>query len=619
MIFGLLVMITALSISAVAIYYSVSGLVAIFAAAAIPIMIMGGVLEVGKLVTAVWLHRYWHQAKWWLKTYLSIATVILMFITSMGIFGFLSRAHIEQTAAAQEGVAQLQRIEIELARQQVIIARAEERILQAEQSIGAGNNAIQSQIDREQERIDSAYERIQPAIQEQTTIIEDARSADENRTQPYEQQLISLDEELRRLDLQAIQLEERIAGLTVDNSSTVPVLAQIATIEESISLVQGQLAGGERAAIQAAQRTIGVDPDGAAGPNTRRAADTWISNQQTRIGQLQTQIVEMRTRAQDAVDEERKRLTELVTNIRGPQIDAIKQRQLEVLATIDSVRGSESPVIQAARDEISRIRASADAQIQQSNTLIQSLRESLTIGTDEQVESTITEQQQTILEANNTIDTLTQQKYTLQAEYRKLEAEVGPVKYLAEFVYGDTDQDLLEEAVRWVIIIIIFVFDPLAVLLLIASQATFEMRRQERLRLSQAQQEIKNDNESNDYINDESSQSRSVNFRHRGIRAEERDTDSVEEHAVDILAYAEWVGTTDDGRDLDGPGEALYFNLNDEQKRRKEELDLKEQDVNYQSAKQRWKADNPDKTIKQQKDRYIHGTIDRLPWDDKAV
>jgi hypothetical protein len=619
MIFGLLVMITALSISAVAIYYSVSGLVAIFAAAAIPIMIMGGVLEVGKLVTAVWLHRYWHQAKWWLKTYLSIATVILMFITSMGIFGFLSRAHIEQTTAAQEGVAQLQRIEIELARQQAIIARAEERILQAEQSIGAGNDAIQYQIDREQERIDSAYERIQPAIQEQNNIIEAARAADENRTQPYEQQLISLDEELRRLDIQAIQLEERIAGLTVDNSSTVPVLAQIATIEESISLVQGQLAGGERAAIQAAQRTIGVDPDGAAGPNTRRAADAWISNQQTRIGQLQAQIVEMRTRAQDAVDAERLRLTELVTNIRGPQIDAIKQRQLEVLATIDSVRGSESPVIQAARDEISRIRASADAQIQQSNTLIQSLRESLTIGTDEQVESTITEQQQTILEANNTIDTLTQQKYTLQAEYRKLEAEVGPVKYLAEFVYGDTDQDLLEEAVRWVIIIIIFVFDPLAVLLLIASQATFEMRRQERLQLSQAQQEIKNDNESNDYINDESSQSGGVNFRHRGTRAEERDTNSVEEHAVDILAYAEWVGTTDDGRDLDRSGEALYFNLNDEQKRRKEELDLKEQDVNYQSAKQRWKADNPDKTIKQQKDRYIHGTIDKLPWDDNAV
>ena len=68
MAFGILVLITALSISAVAIYYSVAGLVAIFAAAAIPIIVMGGVLEVGKLVTAVWLHRYWYQAKWWLRT-----------------------------------------------------------------------------------------------------------------------------------------------------------------------------------------------------------------------------------------------------------------------------------------------------------------------------------------------------------------------------------------------------------------------------------------------------------------------------------------------------------------------------------------------------------------------
>ena len=83
MIFGLLVLITALTISAVAIYYSIAGLVAIFAAAALPIMVMGGALEVGKLVTAVWLHRYWHKAKWWLRWYLALAVVILMFITSM--------------------------------------------------------------------------------------------------------------------------------------------------------------------------------------------------------------------------------------------------------------------------------------------------------------------------------------------------------------------------------------------------------------------------------------------------------------------------------------------------------------------------------------------------------
>ena len=68
MALAILVLLTALSISAVAIYYSVAGLVAIFAAAAIPIMIMGGVLEVGKLVTAVWLHKYWSVTKWWLRT-----------------------------------------------------------------------------------------------------------------------------------------------------------------------------------------------------------------------------------------------------------------------------------------------------------------------------------------------------------------------------------------------------------------------------------------------------------------------------------------------------------------------------------------------------------------------
>ena len=101
MLIGILTFLSAISISAVAIYYSIAGLVAIFAAAAIPIMIMGGVLEVGKLVTAVWLHRYWSQATWWLKTYLSIAVVVLMFITSIGIFSFLSKAHIKQTSAGE--------------------------------------------------------------------------------------------------------------------------------------------------------------------------------------------------------------------------------------------------------------------------------------------------------------------------------------------------------------------------------------------------------------------------------------------------------------------------------------------------------------------------------------
>ena len=128
MFLAILTLITALSISAVAIYYSVAGLVAIFAAAAVPIIIMGGTLEIGKLVTAVWLHRYWTKATWWLKTYLSIAVIILMVITSMGIFGFLSKAHIEQTSASNESVEKISQIESEISRYKGIIKRSEEKI-----------------------------------------------------------------------------------------------------------------------------------------------------------------------------------------------------------------------------------------------------------------------------------------------------------------------------------------------------------------------------------------------------------------------------------------------------------------------------------------------------------
>ena len=116
-------LITALSISGVAIYYSVAGLAAIFAAAVIPIIIMGTVLETAKLVTAVWLHKYWHRSVWWLKTYLSIAVLVLMFITSMGIFGFLSRAHIEQTSLSTEQVAQAEHLTEQLNRSEATVAR----------------------------------------------------------------------------------------------------------------------------------------------------------------------------------------------------------------------------------------------------------------------------------------------------------------------------------------------------------------------------------------------------------------------------------------------------------------------------------------------------------------
>ena len=473
-IYGYWTIFVALCISAVAAYYSIVGLVAIFAAAMVPIIIMGTVLEVGKLTTAVWLHINWKNAKFFVKAYLTTATVLLMFITSMGIFGFLSKAHIEQTSAAGENIAQLERIDTEIARNTDIIARAEQKINKAESQQGEGNTAIQNQIDLEQQRIDSTYSRIQPAIDEQNKIIADARADDENRIKPYNDQLVALDKELERLDAQATEYEKTIKNRSVDTKAVDPLLNQIQSINDTITRVEGQIASGEREQIKQAQATIGANPDGAAGPNTRRAANAWINNQKESINNLNQQVSTLRENAKATVDKERTRLTEIVRDIKTVQIPAVKQRQLQVLSTIDEVRSKESPVIATAREEIARIRQSADNQIAASQTLIERLRQQITVGADQAVEEAVNDQLSRIRIANEQIEQLTEKKYELQAEYRKLEAEVGPVKYIAELVYGEADKDMLESAVRWVIIILVLVFDPLAVVLVISGISLIE-------------------------------------------------------------------------------------------------------------------------------------------------
>ncbi len=93
----IILFVTALALSAVSAYYSIVGLMAIFAAAAIPIAVMGVTLEVAKLVTTSWLYRNWKTAPRTLKYYFSVSVAILMLITSLGVFGFLSKAHMDQT------------------------------------------------------------------------------------------------------------------------------------------------------------------------------------------------------------------------------------------------------------------------------------------------------------------------------------------------------------------------------------------------------------------------------------------------------------------------------------------------------------------------------------------
>jgi len=93
-----LTLLTALGLSGVAAYYSVIGLAEIFPGSFWPVIIMGSTLEVSKLVTVSWLYRNWKECPFLIKSYLSIAVVILMLITSMGIFGFLSKAHLEHSS-----------------------------------------------------------------------------------------------------------------------------------------------------------------------------------------------------------------------------------------------------------------------------------------------------------------------------------------------------------------------------------------------------------------------------------------------------------------------------------------------------------------------------------------
>ena len=243
MILAYLTLLTALAISGVAAYYSIIGLVAIFSASVIPIAVMGVVLETGKLVTAAWLYHYWKKVNKLLKTYLISAVIILMFITSMGIFGFLSKAHIEQTTVQSDNTLQIESIDSQISRQQKDIERAE-------------------------------------------------------------LQLTLLDDALKKY-------------------------VELGAVTKSINARKGQ-------------------------------------------------------------EEERNALTS------------------------------------------------------------------------------------TINDATNTIASLTKQKYELRTKENELIAEVGPIKYIAELVYGNSETNTLEEAVRWVIIIIVFVFDPLAVLLLISANISLK-------------------------------------------------------------------------------------------------------------------------------------------------
>lgn len=201
MIFGYFVLVVAIAISAVAAYYSIVGLTAIFAAAVIPIVIMGIALEIGKVTAAVWLKLNWHRAALIYKIYLIPAVAILMLLTSMGIFGFLSKAHLDQAAPTTTVSSQ--------------VSFLDEKIATERENVNVARKALQ-QLDK---TIDETIAR--SSTEEGVT-----RAANLRRTQQAER---------RRLQSDIENAQNNISKYTEERQ---PLAAQLRTIEAEVGPIK---------------------------------------------------------------------------------------------------------------------------------------------------------------------------------------------------------------------------------------------------------------------------------------------------------------------------------------------------------------------------------------------
>ena len=137
MFLTLLTFLSAISISIIAAGYSIIGLATLFAGAVIPIIAMGTALEIGKLVAASWLYQNWQgsDVPKLLKAYLFSAIIVLVFITSMGIFGFLSKAHLDQVQPTSSNNIKIELIDNQIKQQQIIIDRSQKTLDQLDKAL----------------------------------------------------------------------------------------------------------------------------------------------------------------------------------------------------------------------------------------------------------------------------------------------------------------------------------------------------------------------------------------------------------------------------------------------------------------------------------------------------
>ena len=357
--FGLLTLFTALAIAGVAAWFSIVGLMTFFQGAAMSIAVMAGVLEVGKLVTVSWLYRYWSETSILVKTYLSTAVLFLMLITSIGIFGYLSKAHQEVSGSSADAFAVVERLDGQVLREENKIELLEERIA----SLQTGGGLDVSASIQQQEAIrDGAWERVQGDIDFANGQIDRLRD-----------QLAVLDKAVNDLRNKGVEVIETDAGGTFRRAET-ETIDYVAQANELFTQQESQ-----RADIKAD------------------------------IDKQQDNIDKYREQAQNDINNANAEINRLRENSSADQDDTL-------------------------------------AKIDQYNEDIDNIYENIVLIKDEK------------FEANQIV--------------RDLEKEIGPIKYVAELIYGNSEEEVLGQAIRLFIILLVVVFDPLAVMLLIAANQT---------------------------------------------------------------------------------------------------------------------------------------------------
>lgn len=222
-----LTLFTGLSISAVAAYYSISGLVAIFSAAVIPIIIMGSALEVGKLVASIWLKQNWRIAPITIKGYLIAAVAMLMLITSMGIFGFLSKSHADQGLVSGDALARVAVYDERIAIQ-------EENIVSRRENIAASRAALQQLDDQVNQTLSrTANATDTNAVNRSVTI----RNQQRNERSRLNQEIEAAQTEIEQINLEIAKIKEERAPLAVELRK---VEAEVGPLKYIAALIYGE-------------------------------------------------------------------------------------------------------------------------------------------------------------------------------------------------------------------------------------------------------------------------------------------------------------------------------------------------------------------------------------------